>query len=126
MNHSLNCTMFNRGTPVSKSSWNLGETESDRYTFLGELETGKEHYLIISPKFIWINTNSPVDLITTFKDGSPPITLTGVMAYANSYTDDCQVLIKTRDTTDNELNRVDVHSMSIAHNARKLLNEELD
>lgn len=126
MNHSLNCTVFNRGAPVSKSSWNLGETESDRHTFLGELEIGKELYIITNPQFIWINTNVPVDLVTTFNDDTPDMSLSGVMTYVNSFTKDCQVRIVTRDTTDMQLTHVEMHCITVSQNTRKALNEEFE
>lgn len=131
MNHSLSCTVFSRGSPISKSSWNLGETELDRQSFLGDLESGDEYYIITDPQFVWLNSDVPVTIETRFKrddqEEDEVITTESVMTYVNSFDpsqyDECTVLIITDGSAD--VGAVaNIHCISIADNARKILSRE--
>lgn len=120
MNHSLSCTVFNRGSQISKSSWNLGETDLDRFNFLGDLDVGSDAYEIQDPVFVWINTNSPVDLAIEFTDSAEKYQLDGIMLYSNSFDRKCTIKVTPRDSSTSELVSINMHSITIAKNASKI------
>lgn len=120
MNHSLSCTVFNRGNQISKSSWNLGETDLDRFNFLGDLDVGSDAYEIKDPVFVWINTNSPVDLAIEFTDSAEKYQLDGIMLYSNSFDRKCTIKVTPRDSSTSQLVSINMHSITIAKNASKI------